>query len=562
MSTAEWLAGFTILVQVGVLVVVMRRQSPTGAGQHAAALLSGQERLERSIREEWGLAREEALRAAQHTQETLFTQIGEFGKQTAITSEQLTRTLQDTLGQTRSEAAHTAQRTREELLTQVQALGKQTSTGVEQLTQSLTEALRQGRQEATQTALQARQELATQFQGLREEVNATLGSQYQQQGTRWDSFTQGTRDLLEGHDRRTVTRIAEMAEQQKGALDSFNQQLIGLTQMNDTKLERMRATVEQRLLVLQEDNSKKLDEMRTIVDEKLHQTLEQRLGESFKLVSERLELVHKGLGEMQTLASGVGDLKKVLSNVKTRGTLGEIQLENLLEQMLSPEQYRVQVQVHPGSGERVDYAVVLPGRTETAGSEVLFPIDSKFPLEDYQRLVDAEEAGDAPQAAQLARLLEGRVKEEAKRIRDKYVNPPFTTDFALLFLPLEGLYAEVLRRPGLWELLQREYHVVVTGPTTLSALLSAFQMGFRTLAIQKRSSEVWTILGAVKTEFGKFGDVLDKTQKKLREASDTLDKAATRTRAIERRLRQVEAVPAIEAPAVLGDLELALPDSG
>jgi DNA recombination protein RmuC len=318
--------------------------------------------------------------------------------------------------------------------------------------------------------------------------------------------------------------------------------LTELMQLNENKLEAMRETVERKLTAMQLDNNTKLEQMRVTVDEKLHATLEQRLGESFKLVGERLELVHKGLGEMQSLAHGVGDLKKVLTNVKTRGTLGEIQLDALLEQTLAPDQYERNATIKKSGGERVDFVVKLPDKSD-GKRNVLLPIDAKFPLEDYQRLIDAQEAGDAAAAAEALKLLEVRVKAEAKSIRDKYIDPPATTEFALLFLPLEGLYAEVLRRPGLWDTLQREYRVIVTGPTTLSALLNSLQMGFRTLAIQKRTSEVWQVLSAVKTEFGKFGDLLDKTQKKLQEASNTLDGAAVRTRAIERRLRTVEELP-------------------
>jgi len=335
--------------------------------------------------------------------------------------------------------------------------------------------------------------------------------------------------------------LANAFERQQHALLA---RLAELTRLNETKLEAMRETVERQLTALQTDNNAKLEQMRATVDEKLHATLEQRLGESFKLVGERLELVHKGLGEMQSLASGVGDLKKVLTNVKTRGTLGEIQLDALLEQSLAPDQYERNVAVKKGAGERVDFVVKLPDKTDGGRRGVMLPIDAKFPLEDYQRLVDAQETGDAAAAAEAAKMLEARVKAEAKSIQAKYIDPPSTTEFAVLFLPLEGLYAEVLRRPGLWETLQREHRVVVTGPTTLSALLNSLQMGFRTLAIQKRTSEVWQVLGAVKTEFGKFGDLLDKTQKKLQEASNTLDGAAVRTRAIERRLRGVEELQA------------------
>ena len=363
----------------------------------------------------------------------------------------------------------------------------------------------------------------------------------------------GLRDELARSRQETLTvggqqrqELANAFERQQHALLA---RLTELTRLNESKLEAMRETVERKLTALQADNNEKLEQMRATVDEKLHATLEQRLGESFKLVGERLELVHKGLGEMQSLASGVGDLKKVLTNVKTRGTMGEIQLDALLEQTLAPDQYERNVAVKKTGGERVDFVVKLPDKSDGGRRGVLLPIDAKFPLEDYQRLIDAQEAGDAAAAAEATKQLEARVKAEAKSIQSKYIDPPATTEFAVMFLPLEGLYAEVLRRPGLWETLQRDYRVVVTGPTTLSALLNSLQMGFRTLAIQKRTSEVWQVLGAVKTEFGKFGDLLDKTQKKLQEASNTLDGAAVRTRAIERRLRGVEELSAPEGEA-------------
>jgi DNA recombination protein RmuC len=283
--------------------------------------------------------------------------------------------------------------------------------------------------------------------------------------------------------------------------------------------------------------------MRATVDEKLQTTLEKRLGESFKQVSERLEQVYKGLGEMRNLATGVGDLKKVLTNVKTRGTWGEIRLSHILEQILTPDQYGVNVATKKNSNERVEFAIKLPGQDTDEQKVVWMPIDSKFPQEDYQRLLDAQEAADKELSEKSIKNLEMRIKTEAKFIKEKYIDPPHTTDFGIMFLPIEGLYAEVLRRPGLCDTLQREFRIVVTGPTTLAALLNSLQMGFRTLAIEKRSSEVWELLGVVKTEFGKFGDVLAKTKKKLKEASNTIGQAEVRTRAIERKLRDVEQVP-------------------
>ena len=350
-----------------------------------------------------------------------------------------------------------------------------------------------------------------------------------------------------------LRRLAENAESEKRQLDIFSAQLKALTEHNMQRLDKINETVEKKLVSLQEDTGKKLDQMRATVDEKLHDTLEKRLGESFKIVSERLEQVHKGLGEMQNLAVGVGDLKRVLTNVKTRGTFGEIQLGALLEQILTPDQYEANVATQKGSGCRVEFAVKLPGRDGVDDRAVWLPVDAKFPQEDYLRLIEAQEQGNGPLVEEAAKQLERAVKEMAKNIRDKYLDPPATTDFGIMFLPTEGLYAEVLRRTGLFELLQREFKVIVTGPTTLAALLNSLQMGFRTLAIEKRSSEVWTLLGAVKTEFATFGAVLDKTRKKLQEASNSIDSAATRTRVIERKLKSVQELPAREAVQVLGE---------
>jgi DNA recombination protein RmuC len=340
-----------------------------------------------------------------------------------------------------------------------------------------------------------------------------------------------------------LNRMAEIARLQKDQLDSFSRQLAGLTALNESKLEALRQTIEHRLQAMQADNTAKLEQMRLVVDEKLQSTLEKRLGDSFQQVSERLEQVYAGLGEMRTLAAGVGDLKKVLTNVKTRGTWGEIRLGQILDQILAPEQYAANVVTRAGGSERVEFAVRLPGPDADREEIVWLPIDAKFPQEDYQRLLDAQEAADRELADRSLRSLEIRVKAEARAIREKYIDPPHTTDFAILFLPVEGLYAEVLRIPGLCDVLQREHRVVVTGPTTLAALLNSLQMGFRTLAIERRSSEVRELLGTVKAEFGKFGDTLAKTKKKLQEAAHTIDQAQVRTRAIERTLRRVEQAP-------------------
>lgn len=368
---------------------------------------------------------------------------------------------------------------------------------------------------------------------------------------RLQSFTEETGKQLRELSDILPRRMTETAALQQNQMEGFSRQIGGLTQSNDQKLEKMRITIEQKMKELQNDNAQKLDQMRVVVDEKLHATLEQRLGESFKLVSDRLEMVHKGLGEMQTLAAGVGDLKKVLTNVKSRGIWGEVQLGNILEDILTPDQYDTNVAVKKGS-ERVEYAIKLPG-PDLEKDCIWLPVDAKFPVEDYQRILDASELGDAAQVEQAGKQLELRVRTQAREILTKYVEPPATTDFAIMFLPTEGLYAEVLRRPGLFESLRREFRVIATGPTTLAALVNSLSIGFRTLAIQKRSSEVWGVLGAVKTEFSKFGSVLEKTQKKLQEASNTIEDAARRSRAMERKLRNVEALPETRAAAVLED---------
>ena len=311
-----------------------------------------------------------------------------------------------------------------------------------------------------------------------------------------------------------------------------------------TQFETLRGAVDQQLSRIQQDNSAKLEQMRQTVDERLHATLEKRLSESFKQVSDRLELVHKGLGEMQTLAAGVGDLKRVLSNVKTRGVFGETQLAALLEQVMAPEQYEKNVATRPGSNARVEFAIKLPGRD--GGGPVLLPIDAKFPIEDYQRLQAAQEAGDKAALEMAEKALEARVKFEAKTIAEKYVEPPHTTDFALLYLPFESLFGEVLRRPGLFDHIQRQFRVTICGPTNLLAYLNSLQMGFRTLAIQQRSSEVWKVLGTVKAEFGRFAEVLANTKRQLQTVANTIDQAEVRTRQIERKLKDVEVLPGAE----------------
>lgn len=403
-------------------------------------------------------------------------------------------------------------------------------------------------------------------------------------------------ELAAGADRTSkalITQMTSIATVQNNQIDGFSRQLVELTAANERRLVELRETVdiklrevkedaqqgreetaaaqkrfvdtlgerfgeirltvETRLDSIQKDTAEKLEKMRATVDEKLHETLEKRLGESFKQVADRLEQVHKGLGEMQTLAAGVGDLKRVLTNVKTRGTWGEVQLGMLLEQILTREQYEKNVATKPGSRDRVEFAIRLPGQGGDA--PVWLPIDSKFPVEDYERLVQAAERADPVAVEEAAKALEMRLRTEARTIRDKYVDPPATTDFAILYLPTEGLFAEALRRPGLSDDLQREFRVTIAGPTTLSAILNSLQMGFRTLAIEKRSSEVWLVLGAVKTEFGRFGEVLAATKRQLQTVTNSIDAAEVRTRAMERRLKGVEVMPEPDAQRLIGSAE-------
>ena len=415
-------------------------------------------------------------------------------------------------------------------------------------------------QASVQTAWQQQQFAAAQAQS--ERLERELRTEISQSGVQgrqeaMHNLTLFQQSLLQQSAEATRTQnqqIDALAQQlallQKSLTDSLAQQVNALSESNARRLTEMRGTMETQLAQLQQSNAAKLDEMRQTVDEKLQATLQARLGESFKQVADRLEQVHKGLGEMHTLAQGVGDLKHLLTNVKTRGMFGEAQLASLLEQVLTPEQYAVQVATRPGDKNRVDFAIRLPGRADS-GEPVWLPIDAKFPNEDYERLLEAQSRADPVQAELCAKALETRIKLEAKSIAEKYLEPPHTTDFAVMFLPTEGLYAEVLRRPGLMETLQRDHRVTLAGPTNLMAMLNALQMGFRTLALEKRSSEVWQVLGAVKTEFGKFGDVLDKVRNQTQTVLNTLDQAQTRSNVMNRALRQVDALPEAQAQALL-----------
>jgi DNA recombination protein RmuC len=383
---------------------------------------------------------------------------------------------------------------------------------------------RELRREVTESARAGRQETAQNLATFQQTLVQQSAEATRTQNTQIDAFGQ------------------QLAGLQKSLSDTLSTQLTGLSESNARRLAEIRQTLDLQLAQLQTTNAAKLDEMRATVDEKLQSTLQARLGESFKQVADRLEQVHKGLGEMQTLAQGVGDLKHLLTNVKTRGIFGEAQLASLLEQVFVSDQYAVQVATRPGSKNVVDFAIKLPGKADD-GTPLWLPIDAKFPNEDYERLLDAQGRAHVADAESAGKALEVRIRLEAKSIAEKYIEPPYTTDFAILFLPTEGLYAEVLRRPGLMEFLQREHRITLAGPTTLLAMLSSLQMGFRTLALEKRSSEVWQVLGAVKTEFGKFGDVLAKVKSQTEGVLKTLDNAEVRSRAMGRALKKVEALP-------------------
>jgi DNA recombination protein RmuC len=391
-----------------------------------------------------------------------------------------------------------------------------------------------------------RREISESSRGARTELTHTLA-------TFQDALVKQGAEATRTQNTQIDTFGQQLTLLQKTLSDTLSLQLQNLSESNARRMAEVRGTLEAQLAMLQQTNTAKLEEMRMTVDEKLQTTLETRLGESFKQVADRLEQVHKGLGEMQTLAQGVGDLQRVLTNVKTRGMFGEVQLEALLEQVLTHEQYAKQVETKPRSNQRVDFAIRFPGRTD--GTPVWLPVDAKFPRDDYERLLDAQDRADPAAADIAARALEARIRTEAKSISECYLCPPQTTDFAILFLPIESLYAEVLRRPGLMDSLQRDYRVTLAGPTTLLAMLNSLHMGFRTLALEQQASEVWKVLGAVKTEFERYGSWVEKIREHVRKASDTLETAQTRTNQMRRALKVVEALPEAQAQALLPPVE-------
>jgi DNA recombination protein RmuC len=463
-------------------------------------------------------------------------------------------TLRDEFGKNREETNKSAKESREELSLSLKSVSEQLSATISNFT-GLVDNKMKSIQELLDSGLKFN----------REELNRSISTFEGNVTSSIASFSETLNRELKSVQDRVYVSTKESREELSTSLKAFEEKssarIEALTKDTGDGLERTRDSVEKKLAEIQQGNEKKLDEMRQTVDEKLHKTLETRLGESFKLVSERLELVQKGLGEMQTLASDVGSIKNVLSNVKNKGVLGEYQLGAILEQLMTPSQYARDVKIKEGSRENVEFAVRIPSKDDS-NRVIWLPIDAKFPTADYEMLLAAYESGEKEMVAQAQKDLRSKIERFAREIREKYIDPPTTTEFAIMFLPFEGLYAEVLRIPGLFENIQNTHRVTITGPTTISAFLNSLQMGFRSLAVEKRTSEIWDLLGAVRTEFGKFGDVLQKTKEKLDSASKEIDKAGTRSRAIERRLREVQTLPEGRAQKMLGDVESGYEEGG
>lgn len=541
---------------VAILLMLLKKSSQTDASVLTSRLdvfEKTQERTERAVREEVAQSRNEMSKAAREQRQELIDALKTFGDsvikqmmdvasmqkgQLDVFSNQLAtfaKASGERLDAVRAESATGAKQLREEVVATLSSISEtitKTMSGLASVQKAQLEAF------ANQLATFA-QSSGERLDGVRLET-ATGGKQLREEVVM----------TLKSISETMAKTMKDLAVAEKIQIEDMSSAIGKLSDSNEKKLEAIRVTVEGKLQSMQIDNAKQLDQMRQTVDEKLQSTLEKRLGESFKQVSERLEQVHKGLGEMQTLATGVGDLKKVLTNVKTRGTWGEVQLGTLLEQVLNPDQFGINVATKEG-GERVEFAIKLPGKGTDKDDVVWLPIDAKFPVEDYQRLIEAQEKADIEGVEAASKQLENSVKLCASDISEKYLNPPKTTDFGILFLPIEGLFAEVIRRTGLTEVIQRKFRVIIAGPTTLWSILNSLQMGFRTLAIQKRSSEVWNLLAAVKTEWMKYGDVLDAVQNKLHQASDTIEQAKVRSRGIGRKLKDVQELPVGEATALL-----------
>lgn len=603
------------LVILFILLGRIEKTDTAGLFARLDVIKNAQERTEKAVRDEAARGREEMGKAAKEQRQELTDSFKTLGDTVVNRVSEATATQKaqfdifsgnlntfaqasgERLDAARLESATSSKQLREEMVNTLKTLSEtiantmrelgeiqktQFQTFSEQLNtfaQASGERLDAVRLESASQAKQLREEVVTTLNTLSEMIAKTMREMAEAEKNQLDAFSNqiaaltrtsgekldgiraesatGAKQLreevvatLKGITESSAKTMGELSQGQKTQLEIMSSQISRLSESNEKKLEALRATVEGKLQAIQTDNARQLEQMRQTVDEKLQSTLDKRLSESFKQVSERLEQVHKGLGEMQTLATGVGDLKRVLTNVKTRGTWGEVQLGAMLEQVLNPDQFAKNVATKDG-GERVEFAIKLPGQNADKDETVWLPIDAKFPVEDYQRLIDAQEKADAAGVEAAGKQLENRVKMCAGDICEKYLNPPKTTDFGILFLPIEGLFAEVIRRTGLTEYVQRECRVVIAGPTTLWSILNSLQMGFRTLAIQKRSSEVWNLLAAVKTEWTKYGEVLDQVHKKIHQASETIEKAKVRTRAIGRKLKDVEELPASEASTVL-----------
>ena len=546
-----------LVATVAILIMLLKKVSQADTVATLASRLDAfekaQERTERVVREEVAQTRDEQGKAAKDQRQELTEAFKIFGDSVVQRMMDVAGIQKGQLDAFSSQLTSFAKTSGERL----DGVRAESATGAKQLREEVVGTLKNISETMAKTMKNLAVAEKVQLEAFSGQiVSLTKTSSEKLDGIRTE-FTTGAKQLreeviaaLKGITEATTKTMGELANIQKIQLEAMSSTIGKLSDTNEKKLEAVRVTVEGKLQSMQIDNAKQLDQMRQTVDEKLQGTLEKRLGESFKQVSERLEQVHKGLGEMQTLATGVGDLKKVLTNVKTRGTWGEVQLGTLLEQVLNPDQFANNVATK-GGGERVEFAVKLPGQGANQDETVWLPIDAKFPVEDYQRLIEAQERADVEGVEKAGKQLENRVKTCARDISEKYLNPPKTTDFGILFLPIEGLFAEVISRTGLIEVIQREYRVVIAGPTTLWSILSSLQMGFRTLAIQKRSSEVWNLLAAVKTEWTKYGDILAAVEKKLHQASNIIEKAKVRSRAVGRKLKDVQELPAGEVTTIL-----------
>ena len=540
MSSDTWLVlGALALGLVVLLLLVLLLRQPRV--QLPPEWLARMQALEQA-----GLATQLAVAKNDGALDAMGQQLRAFTQTTQVAQESLRQAVDERLAQAvgesraaRGELASTLAAFRTELVATTGALAAESVKSREALAHS---------------SAQAQERIQERFEALTQATRQSLDSLKADIHTQLLGMANTLRDQLSDNSQQLRTQFSFLQE-------SVHQQLSGLVQGSQQSAEQLRTALNERLAAIQTDNATKLEEMRRTVDEKLHATLEQRLGESFKLVSDRLEQVHKGLGEMQTLAGSVGDLKRVMTNVKSRGTWGEMQLGAIIDNVLTPDQFGRNVKTVPDSDEMVEYAIRLPGKSHE--TPVWLPIDAKYPVEQYQRLLDAQEAADKPAIASAGNAFEASIRLEAKKICAKYVSPPHTTDFAVLYLPSEGLFAEVMRRPGLVEAVQNDCRVMITGPANLAAMLNSLQMGFKTLAIEKRSSEVWALLGTVKTEFSKFGEVVEATKKSIDAAAKRFEQVDVRTRAIQRRLRDVQDLPAPEAQgvAVQGSGALALPDT-